>query len=251
MGTRIHKVMGWGIDTIEVEDFNITDSRINTDFFKSEEYWKREGDIKGFFQWMEDSREECEQIVRVVEPNRWTGGEREKDFHHDVGITLAFWKREQKEGKKRYNCHAVTHDAECGMGEVLLFSPIDSPDFYRCDDTIDYYESGCQIDNHVRCLTKHCGIYPYQGIIHIPDSPKWGEESYPHFVEPGDYNQMVGAWSSNHKPMLTGEKLEYFKTYYRPVIPSVIILHAYWLNVFNDFDKTIQELRPMIYTYWG
>ena len=247
MGTRIHKTIGWGLNNIQVKDLDIVDSRINTDFFKSEDYWNKEGDIEGFFQWIKDNREECEQIIKEVEPNRWTGDRgREEEYRSDIGITLAFWER-----AKRTNSSAVIHDAEYGMGEVLLFSPVNEPDFCRYDDIIDYYEANAQMENHIKMLTSSCGIYPYLGMVHLPGAPNFGKEKYRYVYNPSEYNQMVGAWSPTMKPLLTGDMLEYFKKYYRPTIPSVIILHAYWLNIFNDFKKTIQELRPMIYTYWG
>ena len=250
MGTRIHKIIGWGLNDIQIENLDIVDFRINTDFFKSEDYWKKENDVEDFFQWIKDNREKCEQIIREVEPDRLTGKkERKRREYSDIGITLAFWDREKE--KKKYNRYAITHDAEYGMGEVLLFSPVDEPNFYRFDDIIDYYEANCQIENHIKILTSSCGIYPYLGVVHIPGSPNWGKEEYRYVYDPSEYNQMVGAWSPTMKPLLEGETLEYFKKYYRPVIPSVIILHAYWLNIFTDFKKTIQELRPMIYTYWG
>ena len=69
---------------------------------------------------------------------------------------------------------------------------------------------------------------------------------------PSEYNMKIGEWNKDTSPTIKDlEILKYFKKYYRPVIPAAIVLFAYWIGIFKYFNETIQEFRPIIYTYWG
>ncbi len=248
MGIRIHKVMGWGLNNIITDKKGkVIDPRIDTTFFQSENYWEKYDDIVGFMTYLENNKEECEKVLNDIEPPKFP--ERGNGDIHRTSINwiLKFW----EENKKRINSYPLTYDSEFGDGKILLISSIEEPEWNRFDDCIDYYEAKDNL-NHIQDLTNRCGIYPYLGVSHIPGSPKFGEKEYPNFLNPREYNMMIGEWDKNMSPALKDTiLLEYFKKYYRPVIPAVIILWAYWIGIFKYFNETIQEFRPMIYTYWA
>ena len=250
MGIRIHKTMGYGLNNIVTDKKGkVIDPRINIDFFQSEEYWEKYDDIEGFINYLKENKEKCEKILNEIEPPKFP--ERGNDDIHRANINwiLRFW--EEEKDKKRINSYPITYDSEFGDGQILLFSSIEEPEWRRHDDIIDYYEAkNCDIC--IKDLTDKCGIYPYLGVNHIPGSPKFGEEGYPNYLDPSKYNMKIGEWDKNTLPTIRDPKvLEYFKKYYRPVIPAAIVLFAYWIGIFKYFNETIQEFRPMIYTYWG
>ena len=257
MGMQIHKIMGYGLNNIVADKDDrckCIDPRIDTDLFQSEEYWGKIDDVDGFFTWIEENEEECKELLRAVEPtrrNRYGSKEiiearKSTAFDFDINWALMSWRKKET----KYNRYAATYDSEFGLKEILLFSNIEDAEWYRFDNTIDYYEAE---DNepHVKELLHHCGIYPYLGVVHIPHAPNFGKEGYPTFLEPAHYSKMMGNWSEKMDPLLTGEQFEYFKKWYRPVIPPIILLHIKFLNIFKYYNETVQELRPMIYTYWG
>jgi len=254
VGIRIHKIIGWGLNNIVADEKGkVIDPRINIDFFQSEDYWDKADNVDAFFTWIEKNEEDCVKILREVEPlsEKIQAGNEEKAKKYDIHI---FWALNA--GKKAeieisdYNLYPVTYDSEFGKKEILLFSPIDSKDWYRYDDIIDYYESDKQ-ENTVKILTNSCGIYPYLGMVHIPHAPNFGKENYPNTLWPAEYNRAIGVFSPNSKPLLQEPELSYFKKWYRPTIPAMVILHVKYLNIFKYFNETIHELRPMIYTYWA
>ena len=248
MGIRIHKTMGWGLNNIVTDEKGeVIDPRIDTTFFQSEDYWNKFDDIVGFITYLEKNKEECEKVLNEIEPPKFL--ERGNGDVHRASINwiLRFW----EEDKKRYNTSPLTYDSEFGDCHILLISDIQEPKWSRFDDSIDYYEAKDSLI-HIRDLTNKGGIYPYLGVSHIPGSPKFGEKEYSNVLNPGDYNMMIGEWSKDMPPTLEDpEVVKYFKKYYRPVIPASIILWAYWISIFKDFNETIQEFRPMIYTYWA
>ncbi len=248
MGIRNHKEMGWGLNNIVTDEKGkVIDPRIDTDFFQSEDYWEKYDDIVGFITYLEENKEECEKVLNKIEPPTFPKRGNEDIHRTNINWILKFW----EEDKKRYNTSPLTYDSEFGDGKILLISSIEEPEWSRFDDCIDYYEAKDNL-NHIQDLTNKCGIYPYLGVNHIPGSPKFEEEGYPNFLSPSHYNQRIGEWDKNIPPMIKDkEKLEYYKKYYRPVIPATIVLWVYWIGIFKYFNKTIQELRPMIYTYWA
>ena len=237
--------MGYGLNNVVTDEKgNCIDPRINTDFFQSEEYWGKIDDVDGFFTWIEENKEECKKVLREVEPTRRNDNDA---FDFNINWALGSWKKKEI----KYNHHSVTYDSEYGLPEILLFSDIERAEWARGDNTIDYYESN-DSECHIKKLDHHCGIYPYVGIVHIPHAPNFGKENYFDFYDPSEYNQMVGRWSKRMKPLLVDNaQLEYFKKWYRPVISPMVLLYIKFLDIFKCYNETVQELRPMIYTYWA
>lgn len=244
MSIRIHKIIGWGFNNIKAtEKEGIIDERIKTDFFQSKEYRSREGDADGFLKWLKDNEQEHEELLDKVSPSESQG---------NSGFYVKWAIGDISNEKVKRNNHSVIYDPEYGRKETLLFTSLGDKRVYRYDDIIDYYEAGTEPEPTVKDLTPFCGIWPHTGVVHIPHAPHFGEEKYLSHYDAGEYNRMVGKWSKRTRPLLTDpEMLEYFKKWYRPVIDPTLILYVKFLDILNDFEKTIQDLRPMIYTYWS
>ena len=246
MGTRIRKILGWGLTDIGGLSSDLEeDKRFNPELYKDDKLYEKIADVEGFLNWLKNNMDECKKIYDKVE-----GGE----FGSLLDVTFLLDAREKGKLNKSRLPDLCTYNPENGDSSVMVFCPIDCKDWQRFDDIIDYYEAECGaegIEPKVKKLTG-TGIWPYQSMVHIPGSPKYGEEGYPNSMMPGEYTRAVGTFSKHFPhPMVGKEALEYYKKYYRPTISGCLILHLYWMGIFNDFYKTIHELRPMIYTYWS
>jgi len=66
------------------------------------------------------------------------------------------------------------------------------------------------------------------------------------------YSQLVGWWDKKQKPLVQGEALRHFLEDYRPVLPIDVTAVLWFMrDAFKDVDSFVNELRPMIYVYWG
>ena len=240
MSTRIHKILGWGLSDINnsIEEDERLDSEACCDYDKLRA-------IDEFLDWVKNNGEEAKEVKKKVD------GEGHGCSFLDITFLLS--KKEDGTIDKSKIHDFLTYDSEFGNSSVMIFCPITAHDWYRYDDIIDYYEAGCGVgEGEVNVLTNCCGIWPYStSMIHIPGSPKYGEEGFPESMMGGDYNREIGVFSKEMRPILKGDDLDYYKKYYRPSIAPSLILHLYWLKIFTNFYETIHELRPMIYTYWS
>jgi len=255
VGIRIHKVMGWGLNNIVTDEKGeVIDPRIDTTFFQSEDYWEKMSNIEKFMKYLKNNKEECTNLLKTVESSpRDNSGNR----GFEINIFLSLWEhsfKKHKEGKGFYNyCNnSITYEPEFGKKEILLFTPISCDNWSRSNDSIDYYEAGENMEITIKDLTDRCGIYPFIEMVHIPGSPNFGKEGYPNSMFPGHFYKLMGAFQHILPPLIDDPKLlEYFKKYYRPTIPMEVITFIKYMGIFKDFNKTIQEFRPMIYTYWA
>ena len=51
-------------------------------------------------------------------------------------------------------------------------------------------------------------------------------------------------------PLVTGETLQLLLGHYRTAIADSVVLYTYFVNIFTDWRKTVEDLKPMVYTYW-
>lgn len=232
MSIRINTILGYGLTDIEF-DRNVlerTDSRIN-DF---ETIYNYDKNVKDFLNYLED-KEKCLNILKDINP------------YADIYVLDLLIETLQNNLNKQISLHPVIYDPEYGEPNVLMFCPIEKSNYYRCDDDIDYYfnlSSDIGNNNVVQDLTHKGGIYPYNSsFFHIPGSQKYGEKEFPHVLGISLYNSLI------HDKMTDIAK--YVLKSYRPHIFPSVVLYAKYINIFKDFDKTIHELRPMIYQYWS
>jgi hypothetical protein len=248
MGIRIHKVMGWGLKDVKVKNYRIVDPRFkpldpNTDENLHDKMEQAGLKILEMYKTEEDKKE-FSKIVKLFNPK----------VSHNIYL---FLQEVQKAN------HVFTHSVEGGNPKVMVFTPLGCLTWYRYDDTIDYYQDGGKgTAPKVLDLTNRCGIYPFIGVEHIGGTEAVsgtvnieGKEASPtaetrDFFEPSTYNILVGKWDKKRKAVASGKTLEILLNNYRPVIPESIIIMTYLADIFVDWKATVNQLRPMLYTFW-
>lgn len=250
MGIRVHKVIGWGLDDLQCENSEIVDERI-----KTEDLWESQDDnnSRTFLKWLTDNKEKAIELLSDVNQES-----------NPSAVSLNLIIHQLKEQDK------VVYGLQWSefSPHIMLFMPPDERRWGRCDDCIDYYEETASHgqEDRVQDLTKHCGIYPYIYMYRKASFPKdkntlpddqiadqyelvKNTYRFSRRYSPSVYNQLVGRWS-DADPMATGETLQLLLDHYRPAIADSVILYTYFADIFTDWRKTVEDLRPMIYTYW-
>jgi hypothetical protein len=223
MGNRIHTVLGYGLkDVVPRKDKRINDS-----------FWKKMDDEVDFFSEMKNKNEEALK----ADPYNFDA----TLFKHRIeGIG---WHK----GDTPFNSLNVSdilkssgYFYEMKKGPIV-FTDL-SPDWYRYDDTIDYYVFRNPKDS-VKLIKNQkgesCGIYPYHSYV----NKKTGERIK---CSPSE------RWSGNddylsQKYNLT---LEEWKTCIVPEVPYIIKMFCEVADIFvNPLD--VYDLKAMVYTYWS
>lgn len=252
MGIHIHKRLGWGLDDVLTRDYDVTDHRINAEALKQ---WLWYGKSVDFYEWFKNNLDEAKSLVAT------TCGKSVDQTHLD--ITLTWFLKDGAEPPK-FDDSPICHDPEYGLPNVLFIAPVEFPTWSRYDDTIDHCEeqirgaeSGGVEINYIHRMDKHCGIYPFIGMHRMPGSPEMldekkliGKEYFPQYIFPMDFNRLTGRWS-DRLPIPDLDVCRYLLENYRPQIPCSVILLTKFANIFNDWEKTVQQLRPMLYVHWS
>lgn len=255
MGLRIQKRLGYGLIDVETDKKgNITDNRFNFEFLQKNNE-EPEKIFEEFRDWIINplSKNEIQTILGQIDNEE----EERKKYLGDPFLVNYL-----KENNNPFDINnPFFHEREFGLKNVVIFQPIYQKNWHRWDDDIDYYEAGGNTESNINTLDGNCGIYPWLGMVRKPNAP---EPNFPieHLdqydrnivlsktIAPAIYNQQVGKWDKNQPPVASGEMLDYLLKWYRPRIPQSIILYSYFAKIFKDL-LTIQELKPMIYTYWA
>lgn len=271
MGIRVHKVIGYGTDTIQTSErgYDITDSRIDAAKLDALEEKAHEMSINQFIKWLEKEEEGILKFHLTHNPLPPTKGrketEKEKhdwermDFKFLLQSLKEFAKDKEKAAREFSLGRSLIWQGEYGIPKVMIFIPPSCPSWYRYDDTIDYHEETTtgESANRYRFL-ENTGIYPWNGrMIRIRD-PKPGvlkegvnPDQYK-FLDGGTYNQLIGRWDRNAPALTEGETLKHLKEDYRPIIPiDVSCVLWFFRQAFLDLDRFYNELRPMLYVYWA
>lgn len=244
MGIRIYRSLGWGLNDVQVD----SKGDLDDDRFVSQEDFDdiSEKNMKDFLDWFSSNRKEAANIIELALPER-------KNLHHQLGIELDFLinSRWKKTGKFSFTdwSRGYQFDPEFGLPNVMNFIPIEYPSWERRDDAIDYYD----VDNFdmkpsVKMLDTFCGLFPYTGAIRNNQKPKVG--NLPDYLDPRLWAMLRGTYSES--PPISGEEVaQQITESYRPIIADSVMIYTHWLGIWKDWKTTVQELRPMIYTYWG
>lgn len=232
MGIRIHKRIGYGLNDVEAEELSITDSRFNPNgyFMLDCEEQEEKYSIEGFIKYLEEAHE------------------KEKD---SLGYSMiTFELMGIKESKKiRDIFDMVRWDGEFGLPNVVLFQN-HSKDWSRFDDIIDYCECDSQ-ENSVKLLKQ--GIYPYMGWMNSDTGEtkfKVDDKTYEYLHVRQDINFGFNHYDLDKLLQMGFSSIEEADKKVVPVVPEFIMYLCKYLEVFKD-DKTIYQLRPMLYTYWS
>lgn len=276
MGIRIKKVLGWGLDNIQTSksddhdlDSNIIDPRINVkNYLKASD----SDDYELFFNWLKKTSKfkQAEIVEKAHVKSKKFKRTSPKDSNWAFTYSdHSFFMNDIHTGKVNgKSTHPLmTYDGEYGNPKIMLFTPIDTPDWYRSDDSIDYYMHE-STENEVIDLSNRCGIYPFTSVlrkknaknldfeIYPEDKPleSWFKDENGNFrdrINPADFNQLVGRWDKKQSPLVSQKLADYLLATYRPKISSAVLLYTYYFKIFNDWENTVQELKPMLYTYWA
>ena len=232
MGIRIHKVLGYGLNNLKNKD-----PRIQPDFF---DRWGEHGyDGTDFIKWLKANKKPAKVMLSTVlgvEPFRVGSG---------------MWACSDIE----LNTGSLIHcDQEYGMSKVMVLSSIETKDWYRYDNIIDYIESSPQ----AKCIDlfktrKQTGIYPYEGMTLIPGRRNIAKElglCKTNSMSGGTYNQLVGNWSKKLPPINDSGLLTHLKNDWVPQIPEAILLFTLYARIFRE-PLMAYQLRPLLYTWWG
>ena len=171
-------------------------------------------------------------------------------------------------------------------GLLTFCSPFDAV-AARSGDIMDYYENECESKLLYLCplppkLTEvrseahrsANGTYPYDGTLRrcygsprVPsvklntpaDAPlRYTPEGTPcalyfdDFMAGGPYNQITGRYDPNKAPWGTPEDVAYLLEHYRPVIPDFVLIYLWFLKTQGvDFTLRVNDIRPVIFTFWS
>lgn len=224
MGIRINKVLGYGTDTIQKDDWRLTDPRFDVELFDKGKWTfdidgHKDAILKAFAE--EYEKPEPEEMLQHVRRD-WANREAKDEFQ-------------------------VRFEFEFGIGAMVFVLP-GCKDWVRHDDIIDYYEANGS-DPKFRYLRKTGYIYPYYGKMRRFQ----GEQRFdwePKHLEVGHYNQMVGFWDEDLKPTKDGEDLEDLQKNWRCTLPGILLAWLYCQDWIIDKPGLVNELRPCIYEYW-
>lgn len=246
MGIRVHKIIGYGFDDVQVDKYNVVDPRFKPCVNDHEMIYEKSD---AFPEWIVENAEQAAYILHTIYKVPI------KDAKFDLSIMSQLMKVRIKEGRKYRTNSLFIHHTEYGIPEVMMFVPIDSPDWYRYDDIIDWIEESEEHnqENRVTNLfeeTSSCGIYPYTMMMLNPFRKNL-TQSKRNRMEPSTYNMATGRWNGDMEPMAKDEKiLKHFQEDWVPQIPGAIMAFIAYLDILKK-PETLYELRPLLYVYWG
>lgn len=260
MGVRIHKVLGYGLSNLSLDD-----PRIDISLFKKKRNQAYEITPRRFMTWL---KKKWDNILEIESDELKKSLEEVKSFSQ-----IELWML-----KEYFKNHRDWTLGDCIIckDNVLLFVPLTAAHngicgWKRYDDIIDYMEetNDYKSENHIVNLT--CtGIFPYEGLMiryRDPEINTWKDYEFflnlsgrcgifydgigfPNKMPGREYNMLVGKWDKNDKPIAKGMLLDHLKNDWRPYIPSEILVILLWLEDCLNFNGIKDSLRPMIFTYW-
>lgn len=235
--------------------------------------------LAGFIQWCESNKERLEAIAV---------GEGISPHSHFLLVEGLKDRLRKKDSYQTSPCSALSWDSECGLKNVLLFTPLEhAHEWIRHDDTMDYYEEQGKegLRTRVTPIKGFSGIYPHDGTVkrfRLPtrevssklsaatDTLQIFHHAYkvqhggtPELVDGAavdrmggeSYNGIVGAWRArHHRSFMDEEVLAHFQEDWRPLVPLGVLAIIEYLGCFPDAfgpNGIVNSLRPMIYVWWG
>lgn len=250
MGIRVHKALGYGVDTIRVRKYQSDDPRLNEAILYKlrEEY--DDLDQGKLMKKLQDAKKDIIELHQIFNNSVLNKTE-------EIGVFDFTWmmKAMYDQTDPEMPSDLLHWDTEFGIGEVMLFRPFSHKNWLRYDDPIDHQE-----ESRNRCETLDTPIYPWSWWTKIREPERKLEGSYKsycrdsdmQFIDSGDYNQLVGRWDKKSPPLAKKNDLDHFLNDYRPIFP-IDVTAMLWLfsPAFKDIVEFGNALRPMIYVYWS
>jgi len=251
MGIRIHKVMGYGlVDVKHNDDDCIVDDRFNPKSFLIDYNQENIYSAKKYLSWLQKRHEKTAVDInsQKTDDNTTVDWFREFDLTWEIGNVekSEFWKPDDN----------FTYASEFGLPNVVTVTPLCSlKQWQRYDDDIDYVEETLKLHedenfeaNHVTLCDSP--IYPYTSWMDKRTGKILKDYSF-------EYNRLrLVKCLGKQVNLLPAAKamgfdsVEECEENMRCAIPGSIRLLCEFCEIFVD-EKTINELVPMIYVYWG
>jgi len=241
MGIRVRKVIGYGFDDLNVEEFELnTDERFNPE---------------GYFCLDWEDREEAFPMKEFQVQLKIMAA----DGNDDDRINYALLNQTIDRGDFTDFLDLIAFDPEFGSSNVCVFVPPgNSKRWCQNDSQIDYYEETVRNRQQSHVLHIDRPLYPYESWVDLRNNPP---------------TRLTGLTDSLHRQArfahlntddldmqmnfrkLALEKLEFtswpdLENTIVPIIPPELVVALTYLKVFND-PSTIHRLKPMIYTFWS
>lgn len=223
MGIRVHKVIGYGLDDVQTDGFEITDPRFNllgwalADWENRENTWT----LDGFQNYAKHYLEMYGLFEEILEKPDWP-----------------------------WRFPWVHHNTEFGLPNVFLIQSACSSRHFRYDDTIDYHEETALYQQANRVAHIPWGVWPYNGSFmdrRTGERVRFGSDLM-RCLDPGfTIDKEVLNRLAKKCGFLDADDA---RINLGPIIPEEIELMCRWLCLFND-ESTIWQLKPMLYVYWS
>jgi len=242
---------------------------------ESDECYERVERMKRpFLEWINDLKN-SEEHRRILEEANGPSATDVYGIQFGIGVAASRFfnlPEDQRKIDSEFHFHFL-RDFEYGEDYMFGIIPPEQKDFYRYDDIIDYYSHRKNLRNTVEWLdqrTGNSGVYPHTMMVRIPHEPpieitpedivsldlppsikKSKPSALPDRLDCGIFNRLVGLWDERSCPVLKDEVVARCKQIYRPEIFASVLLWTHYVGVFKDWAKTVNQLRPCIYTYWS
>jgi len=229
MGNRIHVAMGYGLTDVEYEK----DSRFSEDFWESlynKDYLPQMREINALDFSSNENNPSCSDWFEII--------------HFKAKIDKVGWYKNNEESiNDIYVSDVLKFSGYLSEQESgpMVFVDCFHKDWYRFNDTLDYYLLGSEKDSVTMIETDGVanGIYPYMRYVNRKNGSF--VKCYP-----------IDRWASEcaeEQASKFGMSVDEWKNDVIPEIPYNIRLFCRAANVFKD-SLTVYSLRPMIYSYW-
>ncbi len=216
MGTRIHKVLGYGLTNAK--------EHIISDNYGNHDFWSTTVKPKDIFDWSK---------ANGIQPNA-------SRIYRDHDETID---------------RLIHYDDEYGDENVLVITLPDEG-WHRYADDLDAYEHSIRYESyetHVDVL-KHTTLYPYSFFVNVDTGERLYPDEFrvlcSHF---GGINGWKNFCDDGEtlKKYSNIKTLEDFERTIKPELPDIVQYIVWKSGLFKNPLKTIKQLTPMIYTYWS
>lgn len=232
MGIRVKKILGYALLDVKTKDYSFADDRFTEEFSKGS--W-RDYSKDNFIHFLQEK----------YDPSN--------EFSEEKLLAYFLGRYDEESSNAPWDVNKFVHyDFEYGSKKTVIFLEPNSCDWYRSDDIIDYYQENCQPKIKIKKLN---GIFPYCGIYtNLKSGQRIAKDNGKTLV---DIIQMYINTKITPPDVIEEliKKLGFkdFEEYKENIVPYVsdsIRLFCEFLNVFKD-PKTINYLKPVLYTYWS
>lgn len=243
MGIRVNKVLGYGIRDFKGFD---TDNRVsdsvlnrieNDDKYNSENFKQYVYDYLKKTDWNE-------KYGNII----WNFYFNEKCYKSD--------KKMNHFNNTLINCNSfdllykfMIYDDEYKSSILLFTNPL-ADGWKRHDDTIDYYEEDCCVDEKVKPIKY--GIYPYNSVY---NDIRTGDRFQSNIVRAIEYIQDLSESNDTKVDAINNllenssfKDYEEYKKYCNVVLPEVIVMYLDFIEFFNKDVFNPLQLSPMLYS---